>query len=356
MATVLFDLGHPAHYHLFKHAMTALRERGHHLELLARQKDCLADLLSRDGWDFIPIAKRGEGLAALGAQSLETLSIAIDRGRKTNAALMLGTSLVVGWASRVTGATSLVFGEDDATVVRFYTKVAYSPAHYVVTPECLRFERHGRKHLTYPGYQEFAYLHPNRYQPDPTIRDALGIAPGERYFVVRLVSLTAHHDIGQKGLATHQARTIIDRLAQHGRVFISAERTVDDDLRRYLLPTPPDRILDVMASADMVVGDSQTMAAEAAVLGTPALRCNTFVGRLTYLTELEDRWGLAVGVTPNRFDLVLDQIDTWLATPGLKAEWARKRQRLGDHAIDLTAWIVDLLECLIDRRQRHRRR
>lgn len=43
----------------------------------------------------------------------------------------------------------------------------------------------------------------------------------------------------------------------------------------------------VMAFASLYIGDSQTMAAEAGVLGTPFVRFNDFVGRLSYLHELE---------------------------------------------------------------------
>ncbi len=44
---VIFDLGHPAHFHLFKHAITVLRDSGHDVEIIARQKDCLVDLLEK---------------------------------------------------------------------------------------------------------------------------------------------------------------------------------------------------------------------------------------------------------------------------------------------------------------------
>ena len=329
MATVLFDIGHPASYHLFKNAMAELRRRGHRIEIIARQKDCTEQLLTQDGWPYTPIPRPGDGLLALGRQSLHTLAAVVQRARRTDAAIMAGISLVIGAASRLTGATSLVFGDDDATVVRFYTKMAYPPAHFIVTPECLKFENYGTKHLTFRGYKELAYLHPNRFTPDPAIRDALGLTPDRRCFLVRLVALTAHHDIGERGLSADQARTVINRLARHGRVFISAEGRLDDDLRQYALPTPANRILDVIAQADMVVGDSQTMTAEAAVLGTPALRCNTFVGRLAYLTELEQKWGLSAGFTPDRFDDVLAQVDAWLGEPNIKAIWQEKRQQIG---------------------------
>ena len=126
--------------------------------------------------------------------------------------------------------------------------------------------------------------------------------------MLRLVSLTAHHDTGERGLSSEQAKTIVRRLAEDGRVFISAEKALEADLEGYRLPTRAEQIFDVMAFADMVIGDSQTVIAEAAVLGTPAIRCNTFVGRLTYLEELEHKYGLTAGILPKNFEILLTQM------------------------------------------------
>ncbi len=52
----------------------------------------------------------------------------------------------------------------------------------------------------------------------------------------------------------------------------------------------------VMAFASLYIGDSQTMAAEAGVLGVPFVRFNDFVGRIGYLRELEDTYHLGYGI------------------------------------------------------------
>ena len=48
----------------------------------------------------------------------------------------------------------------------------------------------------------------------------------------------------------------------------------------------------------MFIGDSQTMTSEAAVLGTPAIRCNSFVNRISYLEEEENTYELTFGFKP----------------------------------------------------------
>ena len=344
---IIFDLGHPAHFHLFKHVISTLKSSDNDVELIARQKDCLLDLLERSGWSYHIVPRVISGLAATGWQTLKTFKVALSLARRKRTDFIVGTSLVAGPVARLTGAVSLIFSEDDAKEVPMFSKLAYPFAHYIITPDCLKFEGHGKKHLTYAGYHELAYLHPNRYTPNPNILKELGVGPDEKYFLVRLVSLTAHHDIGKSGLSNEQAKTVVQRLSMHGRVFISTEKAVNSDLQDYVLPTAVDRIFDVLAFAHMVVGDTQTMTIESAVLGTPSIRCNSFVGRLTCIEELEHKYGLTAGFHPKNFDKLLSKMDEWLSEPDLKQKWEKKRQIMLADCVDLTSWILNLLNSLV---------
>jgi len=343
---VLFDILHPAHFHLFKHVMAILRDRGDEIELIVREKDCLPELLAASGLPYYLIPRKKTNLLVLGMESIKAMVKAVSLARAQPIDFMVGVSISVGPAARLTGARSLLFEDDDAKVVPVFAKLGYPIAHYVVTPKCLEFENHGKKHLTYPGYHELAYLHPNRFTPDPAVLQDLGVEAGQRYFIVRLVSLTAHHDIGETGLGTEQAKKIVEKLERYGKVFISAERTVEPELQKYTLPTAAEKIFDVLAWADLLVGDSQTMAAEAATLGTPSLRCNTFKGRLSYLEELEHKYGLTAAFLPQEFDGLLAQMNDWLERPNLKEQWRQKRQIMLDECVDVTNWILDLLDRL----------
>jgi predicted glycosyltransferase len=343
---VLFDLLHPAHYHLFKNVIASLRDAGDEVVIIARQKDCLADLLEQSGLPYRLIPRKGSGLIVLAIETIKAAFMAAGLARKKHIDYMVGTSISIGPAARLTHSKSIMFVEDDAKEVPVFAKLGYPIAHYVVTPDCLAFENHGSKHLTYPGYHELAYLHPQRFTPDPNIRDQLGVGPDEKYFLVRLVSLTAHHDIGESGISSDQARVLVEHLSKYGRVFISAEKTVDEQLQQYLLPTAPGQILDVMAFAHLVVGDSQTMTIEAAILGTPSIRCNTFVGRLTVPEEIEHKYGLTVGIKPENFDKLLETAEKWVLQDDIKQQWQTKRQVMLDDCVDVTSWILELFHRL----------
>ena len=85
-------------------------------------------------------------------------------------------------------------------------------------------------------------------------------------------------------------------LKPHGTIYISSERELDARLEPYRLKINPIDMHHIMAFASLYIGDSQTMAAEAGILGVPFVRFNVFVGRIGYLQELEEKYGLGFGV------------------------------------------------------------
>lgn len=343
---IIFDLGHPAHFHLFKNVINRLLENGHTYEIIARDKECLVDLIVNSGFNCHIVKRKKDGLVPLAIQNIKAFWLGLKLAKKHKSNFIVGTSIIAGPVSRLTDAISIVFEEDDAKVVPLLTGLAYPAAHYIATPTCLSFEDYGKKHLTYHGYHELAYLHPNRFNPDKNILNKLGIQPGQKYFLIRLVALKAHHDIGEKGVSTEQALKLVDLLKKHGKVFISSEKVVTGNLEQYILPTKPEEIFDVMAFADIVIGDSQTMTAEAAVLGVPALRCNSFVGRLSYLQELESKYGLTYGFLPEDFDKLMQKLEDLLNEPNLKQHWLKKREIMLTECIDLSKWMLEKFEKL----------
>jgi predicted glycosyltransferase len=107
-----------------------------------------------------------------------------------------------------------------------------------------------------------------------------------------------------------------------------------------------------LAFADLLVGDSQTVAAEAAVLGTPSLRVSSWTGRLAYLTELEKRYGLTFAYHPKNADALMAHVDRWLAEPSLRQSLLPQHQRLLADKVDMAEWFVNYLETRAPRARR----
>jgi hypothetical protein len=85
------------------------------------------------------------------------------------------------------------------------------------------------------------------------------------------------------------------------------------------------------------------MTAEAAVLGTPALRFNDFVGKLRYLEDLEHTYGLTYGFKTSNKDGLIAKVKELVAVKDLKSVWEIKRRAMLKDKMDLAAWMVNLL-------------
>jgi predicted glycosyltransferase len=245
-------------------------------------------------------------------------------------------------AGRLLGIPS-IFDTDDgkAAGVHFWSAAPF--AHVITTPDCSD-EDYGHRHVKYPGYKQTAYLYPSHFTPDRSVLDELGVKVGERYFIVRFVAMGASHDVGEGGLPVAAKLALIDKLRGRGRVFVSSEGALPDELAPLRFSLPPDRLHDALAFADLLVGDSQTMAAEAAVLGTPSLRVSSWTGRLAYLSELERRYGLTFAYTPDRAGDLMTHLERWLEQPSLRESLAGNHRQLLADKVDMAEWFVKFLE------------
>ncbi len=341
---ILVDLYHPAHLHLFRNAMKKLEERGHTVVWVTRDKDITVQLLDEYKLPYKILTKATKGLWNLFWELIIHDYKVWREAVRNNVDLMVGTSVSITHAALFCKAKSWVFEEDDAKQAKLMTYLSYPFASRIITPDFLAHENHGKKHITYPSYHELAYLHPNNYKSNPGILTELGLKEGDKYFIMRFVSLNASHDFGVKGLSLDAKKVLLKKLLQHGKVFITSEAELDEDFEPYRLRMAPHKIHDLLAYSTLCIGDSQTMAIEAAVLGVPALRCNSFVGELSLLKELDDIYGLTFGFLPDQGDLLLAKIDELLAANDLKAMWQEKLQRFLKDKIDMTEWLLDYIE------------
>lgn len=337
----LVDIVHPAHVHFYRHLISSLRSSGADVTVVARDKDVTVGLLRRFGIEHQTVGRHTGGrrvaqTAELARRDLELFRIA----RRTRPDIVLTrnpSGAQVARAVRTVG----VFDTDDGRAAGIHWRAAAPFAHVITTPDCLK-DDFGPRHRRYPGYKSLAYLHPNHFTPDPSIRDELGVGR-HPYTVVRFVAMDASHDRHESGLSAAAKRALVDRLRVHGHVFITSEAPLPPDLEALRFEVPPDRVHDALAFADLYVGDSQTMAAEAAILGTPSLRASSFTGRLDYLDELENRYGLVHSYLPSQVDELLADVDGILRS-GAVDDWEERRQVMLSDKVDVSAWYLGLVQ------------
>ncbi len=344
---IAVHMAHPAHLHLFLGVVLELQRKGHRVVVTYNDKDVLSALIEESELAAIAIKIKAlgdiRGKASLARQFAQKLTGFLKAMRRIEPDLILGTPVIISLAGRYLGIQSLIVNEDDFDVIRQSARLGYPFATNILCPHGIRTMKWTRKSVQYPGYHELAYLHPKRFTPDPD-RLRSEIEPTEPFFLLRFSALAAHHDAGKRGINWDMAREIIDRLQPNGRVMISSERELEPEFEPYRFPLHPRDMHHAMAYARMVVADSQTMTAEAAVLGTPVLRFNDFVGKLSYLEELEHTYGLTKGIPTTEPDRLLSTIEEWLNQKDLRSKWKVKRERMLRDKIDVTAFFVWFIE------------
>lgn len=342
---ILIDIGHPGHVHLFHGVAEELKRRGHALHYSVRDIPVAKHLMEHYGMTpWVDLGGKKDSLWGK-AQTVAEQDFRLLRYVCRNHIDMgLSSGLVLGHVSKLTPMISFMFDDDDDAAEPLMTKYGHPFSDVVLTPECIR--RKTKHAVYYAGTHELAYLHPNRFRLDPSVLQRAGIRMGERFFIMRFVALKGHHDKGQHGLELAQKRDLVNLLKSHGRVIITSERTIEPEFESYRLSVPPEDIHSLMYYCSLFLGDSQTMTSEAAVLGTPALKCNTFAGRLAVPNMLEHRFDLCYAYMPESFRSMYDHIEHLLALDPteLRDLWHGKRQRMLNELIDPTDFFADYIE------------
>lgn len=344
--TVLFDILHPAHVHLFRNVIHELEDRGAKTFVASRIKDVTVPLLDAYEIDHVPLTRQGKTFPRLVSE------LAIREARLLSVALRVQPDVMV---SRINPATAHVSRLVDASNVFVKDTRIGSPvmrAAYRITTDpfvdriCappsfdLSIPEEKRRPL---DFQELAYLHPRYFDPDPAILEAHGVDPESTYFVIRLAGWDAHHDIGHRGISPSAVSELVSMLSEQGTVYISAEKGLPEELSAHRLPTPPAHIHAMLYHADLYVGDSGTMSTEAAILGTPSVRTSSLVGKReeNVFRELEDRYGLLRSFADER--RALAYVRGFLEGDVDRAAWRDKREQLIDDKPDVTHRILDVI-------------
>lgn len=336
---VLFDLNHPAHVHFFRQPMALLKARGCDIVVASRAKDVAIPLLDELGIAHEPLSAQSDKGALGMARELVARDLAlyrlVRRCRPDVMAAIGGTFIAhVGWPSRI---PSLVFYDTENASLQ--NAITYPLAHRVIVPRCYR----GwvpRSHLRYDGYHELSYLRPNRFAPDRAIAERSGLDPQRDNYLIRTVSWQANHDVFETGWDVSLLRQLVAWLAPRGKVHISSEAALPEDLATHAYRGQVGEIHHLMAHCRLVIGESATMASESAVLGVPALYAAQ-TGR-GYTDEQEARYGLVRNLRRFGWDDLRDATESMLSVA--PQVYRERRESLLRDTIDVAAFVADMIE------------
>lgn len=336
----IFELNHPKHYYQFKYIMQQLQQDGHEVKVLARDKDVLLNVLREEGvkYEIFGLHKKNLRDKILGTPKLLLNYYKIVRKYRPDV-IVSKASFYGCFIAKIQGSKSVIF--PDSEVVKVTNKYVVPLCTKVVTPGKFALD-YGKKHQHIPGMFEDCYLAPSVFTPNAAIGEQL--REGDRpYALLRFVGWYANHDVNNNGLTLDEKKQLIAAIEPYMRIYISSEKPLPKELKEYQLPTPANAIHSVLAYADLYLGDSQTMAAEAALLGTPAVRTNSFVGPndMTNFKVLENEYGLLRNV--REFKDVLPLVSA-MAAQSQKKEWMQRKEEYFRRVGDTNAIITDILE------------
>jgi uncharacterized protein len=339
---LVFCIHTPAQVHLFRNTISHLIKKGHEVRILARDYGSTLVLLDNYKLEYQVYMNHSEGHKyTKGLQLFQYVRGEYRLAKKFNPDLVIGIGTIEPLTAMLLRKPCILFNDSERTPVQHMLNRMF--ADVIITPSCFDGSL-GKKQIRIPGYKELAYLHPNLFRPDPSILEELKLSSGEKYVILRFNSFDAVHDIGKHGFATEDQIKLVHELGKYAHIFISPEGTITESIEKYRLPIAKNRIHHALYYAQLLVTDTQTMATEAAVLGTPVVRSNNWVGKndMGIFKELEQKYDLIYSFEKPE-PAIIKAIEL-IKKADLKDIWAGKRERLMSEKIDVTEFLIDFIE------------
>jgi len=344
---ILIGIAHPAHVHFYKNFIWEMKKTGHTVDIICRDRDIVAELLDRYGFEYFRKSikpksdKLFDPLSYINYPRYEYETYKFVKKCNPDVVTAVGGT-TMSHISTITDTLSVGFIDNEDRHV-FSNKFTVPFLDFICTPDNFTDDYNGN-HIRYSGYHELAYLHPNRFTPNTKNLEEYDVDIGERYFVLRFVAWEAAHDITQFGFSKKDKRILVKKLSEFGKVYITSESELPPVFEKYRLPIPPHLIHDFLYHSNLYLGDSQTMATESALLGIPAIRCNSFVGEndMSNFLELENKYELLYNFRHS--NKAIKKAVELAQEEKIKEIWDKRLTRVLEDKIDVTKFMVHLFE------------
>ena len=338
---ILIDIGHPAQVHHFKNLYWELEKLGWECIFTAKQKEMSFYLLKKYGLNYIEIGSAKKSLIR------KISHLLVNEYKFMKAVIQFKPDLIFSRSSAHSAHISKILriphvGFSDTESATLLDRITEPFINMKITGNSYK-KRLGKNHFFFNGNVELAYLHPNRFKPDPSILNYLGVKPDETYVIMRFVSWNAHHDVGLNGLSVDMKIKAVKTISEYAKVFITSEDKLPNELNRYKITIPPERMHHALAFASLLYGESATMASECACLGVPAIYLDN-VGR--GYTDEEELFGLVYNFTHSIQDqeASISKAVEILTIPEGKKIWRENLKQYISKKIDVTAFMVWIAE------------
>ncbi len=341
---ILIDIGHPAHVHYFKNFIKIMSGREHQFLIVSRNRNVIFELLNQYEISFISRGKGSKSFLGKILYSFYSLYVILNASLKFKPNLFISQGGVytspIAWLLNKTSISTE--DTENAVISHRISKLFKS---FIISPSCFE-KQFNEKHIKYNSYQELFYLHPEYFKPDISVYKDLKITSSDKYVILRFVDWNAHHDIGHSGISRENKIKAVEELSKYAKVFILSESQLPEELLSYKINIPSHKMHDALYYAELLFGESSTMASECACLGTPAIFIDN-EGR-GYTREEEKKYGIVFNFKETNADVKLSikKAISLLKQNDLKKNFNKVKKRIILDKVNPTEFLVNFIENL----------
>lgn len=344
----LFELNHPKHFHQFKNIFRLINGNRDTFGVIARDKDVLLILLRENNIPFSIFGKRGNNIFSklFNVPKILYDYVKIVKRRKPNVIISKASPYAL-MISKIFNIPTVI--TPDSETVYLTNKFVAPKSNLIITQDTF-INNYGKKHKKIHGFFETTYLHPIYFLPDKNEISEENLKTEENYFVLRFIGWDANHDINQFGFSTIQKIELVRFLEKYGRVIITTEKNIPEELKKFMMKISPSKMHHLLSFAKLYVGDSQSMATEAAILGTPSIRFNSFVGEndMSNFKLLQKKYDLLINCSS--FEDVINNAEKILRNPNSKNEWKGKAISYFNEIGDTNKEMLQLINSAVEKK------
>jgi len=314
-----------------------MEKEGHEFLLMVKDRENTTTLMDLLGFEYKTFGKTYSGLVGKGMGVLRNDFALLNQVKDFAPDITASIGgLYSVHAGRMFGVPTIDFTDTENAIIT--NMLTFPCASVVATPSCYRGDVPKKKHLSYRGYHELAYLHPKRFKPDKRVVHDVGLIPKE-YIIVRFSSLDARHQSKEAVLTRRDKIDLVRLLNEYGQVLVDSEHRLPPSIKRYAMDIPDHKFHHILAYSKMYIGEGATTASEAGVLGVPWI----YLSKKTrgYLEDQELNYQLGAQV-----DTVHDAFFTLRSVleGEVDIDFRAARRTLIKEKIDVTRWMKLLFE------------
>jgi len=282
---ILIDLSNSPHVLFFRPIIKKLEEKGHTVDIIARDHAQTKQLLDLFGMEYALIGKHaGKSIyKKLWNAISRVLEIARYISKKKPDLCLSQQSPYIIWAAFLKGRKSIYLFDNDQA--KQQNSLTFPLATKIICPEAVKVK--GKKFIKYPGVKEAVYISSWKFNYEGL--EKIKKIKKKKILIRTEITSAAYHE-GKDLL------NLVKKLSKSYQIIISPrtkkQREAYKEIKEIIiLDSPPDGP-SLIKSVNLVMGGGGTMNREAATLGVPVI--SLYSGKLLEVDKDLIRQGLMI--------------------------------------------------------------